>query len=71
MELILNGNGVNVKTNKGNFEVVTNGKSEVFSPKALKKILISTSTIITTDALTLAENNNIIFDFLNKDSMFS
>lgn len=64
MELVINSRGAYLKKIDERFQVVVDDKKQEFSCKKVDKILITTSALITTDALKLAVENNIDVVFL-------
>jgi CRISPR-associated protein Cas1 len=64
MELVINSRGACIKKVDERFEVTVDKVKQEFSSKKVEKILITTSALITTDALKLAIENNIDVVFL-------
>ncbi len=59
MQLVINTYGASLRKKDDNFLVSVDDKKSEVSPKKVSSILISTSAVITTDALHLAIENNI------------
>lgn len=64
MELIINTRGAYLSKVDERFQVSISGEKQEFSVQKIDKILITTSALITTDALKLAVENNIDVVFL-------
>lgn len=64
MELVVNSRGAHISKVDERFQVSVDGVKQEFSSKKVDKILITTSAVITTDALKLAIENNIDVIFL-------
>lgn len=64
MELVINTRGAYINKLSERFQVSVDGVKQEFSSKKVDKILITTSAVITTDALKLAMENNIDVVFL-------
>ncbi len=64
MELVINSRGACISKIDERFQVTTEAGKQEFSSKKVEKILITTSALITTDALKLAIENNIDVVFL-------
>ncbi|MBU5593269.1 CRISPR-associated endonuclease Cas1 [Clostridium sp. MSJ-4] len=64
MELVINSRGAHISKVDERFQVTIDGVKQEFSSKKVEKILITTSALITTDALKLAIENNIDVVFL-------
>ncbi len=64
MELIINTRGAYLSKIDERFQVSIEGQKQEFAAKKINKILITTSALITTDALKLAVENNIDVVFL-------
>ncbi|WP_034438966.1 CRISPR-associated endonuclease Cas1 [Clostridium ihumii] len=67
MELVINSRGAYLSKIDERFQVSLGGVKQEFSSKKVERILITTSTSITTDALKLAMENNIDVVFLEFD----
>ncbi|KEZ87481.1 CRISPR-associated protein Cas1 [Clostridium sulfidigenes] len=64
MELVINSRGAHISKVDERFQVTIDGVKQEFSSKKVEKILITTSALVTTDALKLAIENNIDVVFL-------
>lgn len=64
MELVINSRGAHISKVGERFQVTVEGTKQEFSSKKIEKILVTTSALITTDALKLAIENNIDVVFL-------
>ncbi|MEG0307882.1 MAG: CRISPR-associated endonuclease Cas1 [Clostridium sp.] len=64
MELVINSRGAYIGKVDERFQVTVEGVKQEFSSKKVDKILITTSALVTTDALKLAIENNIDVVFL-------
>lgn len=64
MELVINSRGAHISKIDERFLIAIGGLKQEFSSKKIDKILITTSAVITTDALKLAIENNIDVVFL-------
>lgn len=64
MELVVNSRGAHISKVDERFQVTIDGVKQEFSSKKVEKILITTSALVTTDALKLAIENNIDVVFL-------
>ncbi|WP_346897395.1 CRISPR-associated endonuclease Cas1 [Clostridium sp. UBA7503] len=64
MELVINSRGAHIGKVDERFQVTIDGVKQEFSSKKVEKILITTSALVTTDALKLAIENNIDVIFL-------
>lgn len=69
MELVINSRGACIKKVDERFQVIVDNVKQEFSSKKVEKILITTSALITTDALKLAIENNIDVVFLEYNGM--
>lgn len=66
MELVINTRGAYLSKINDRFKVSVEGLSEEYSCKKIERILITTSALITTDAIKLAMENNIDVVFLEQ-----
>jgi CRISPR-associated protein Cas1 len=64
MQLVINSRGAHLSKVDERFQVSLEGNKQEFSCKKVDKILITTSALVTTDALKLAIDNNIDVVFL-------
>lgn len=64
MELVINSRGAYISKVDERFQITVDNAKQEFSSKKVSKILITTSALVTTDALKLAMENNIDVVFL-------
>ena len=65
MELIISTRGATIRKCGERFEIIVNDEKKEYSVKKVKKLLITTSIMITSDALKLAVDNSIDVVFLD------
>jgi CRISPR-associated protein Cas1 len=69
MDLVISTRGASIKKIDERFQVSVEGNKQEFSSKKIERILITTSVMVTTDALKLAVENNIDVVFLEQNGM--